>query len=164
MLDGTITSIVSQAVSSKTNYFLENSYQDQSIIINIWTSIADEKKDRDVIKILIDAAKRYSRSEDAPYNSSEVLFNRTDNYRTVIDLAMRVNHLDVVELILVEDPAYQHGRTSKNINLKPLIYVAAEHYYKNMLKLLSERNSLGHRGQTALKSAIPERDEGTLTN
>ncbi|KAK1373724.1 hypothetical protein POM88_029917 [Heracleum sosnowskyi] len=126
----------------------------------------EKKKDRDVVKELINAAKRSSSSEDAPINSFEALFNKTDNYRTVIDLAVRRNHLDVVELILVEDPAYQHGRTSKNINLKPLIYVAAEQGYKDMVILLCETyeagNALGHKGQTALKAAIIARDKESV--
>ncbi|KAL8092232.1 hypothetical protein AgCh_034499 [Apium graveolens] len=118
----------------------------------------DKKNDRDVVKVLIDAAKRSSCSEDAPYNSFEALFNRTD-----VDLAMRRDHLDMIELILVEDPAYQHGHASKNINLKPLIYVATEHGYKDMVKLTHEcGNTLGHGGQTALKAAFIARDEESI--
>lgn len=62
--------------------------------------------------MLISAAKRSSTPQNAPLTSFEALFNKTDDFGcTVLGLAVKGNHLNVVELILTEDAAYdQPGR------------------------------------------------------
>lgn len=65
-------------------------------------------------------------------------------------------------MILDEDLAYKNGRSSKNSDLKSLIYIAAEKGYNDIVKLLCEPyeagNKLDRKGQTSLKAAIIGRD------
>ncbi|KAL1833233.1 hypothetical protein ACET3Z_002884 [Daucus carota] len=114
-----------------------------------------KREDRDVIKVYINAAKRFI--------SYESLFLPNRKGETALELAVRVNHLEVVELILAEDPAYKRDNVDKNDELLSLIYIAAEQRYKDMVKLLCQtyesRNSLCHKGHIAFLAAIRGRDK-----
>lgn len=113
---------------------------------------------------MIDAAKRGGNAEDRPNVSFEALFNKTDmSGHTVLELAVERNYVDTVELILRENPAYQHGHGSKN-SLMRLIYKAIDKEYTDIVRLLSETYeagiTTGHKGVVALIIAINRRDEG----
>lgn len=147
-------------------------------------SLAAKQKDRNAVKAIIDAARRLPPpcSEDAICSSFEAFFNKTykNDTDTALHLAVRGNHVDVVALILEADPGYRgklgniysadiqylNRSVYKNRDLKTLIYMAAErgYKYKAMVKLLGETygvdNSLGHKGQIALRAAIMGRDKG----
>nr|XP_017233106.1 PREDICTED: serine/threonine-protein phosphatase 6 regulatory ankyrin repeat subunit A-like [Daucus carota subsp. sativus] len=125
-----------------------------------------KEEDRDVIGMMIDAAKRWSNAEDRPNVSFEALFNKTDmSGHTVLELAVDRNYVDTVELILRENPAYQHGRGSKN-SLMRLIYKAIDKEYTDIVRLLSETYeagiTTGHKGVVALIIAINRRDEDSV--
>lgn len=114
---------------------------------------------------LINAAKRWSNSEDSPQNMFEyVLFNRPDkNGKTVLYLAMQESYVEVVELILVEDPDYRQPGSKSN-GLQSLIYKAAKYGDNDIVKLLSKAYEAGisprHSGLMALCLAIQDRDKG----
>lgn len=117
--------------------------------------------------MMINAAKRWSSAEDAPEASFEALFNKTDaSGRTVLELAVDRNYANIVELILLQDPAYQHGCGSKN-GLMRLIYKAIDKEYRDIVNLLSETYeagiTTGHKGVVALILAINRRDDGILS-
>ncbi|KAL8092078.1 hypothetical protein AgCh_034385 [Apium graveolens] len=111
------------------------------------------EEDNDVVIVLINAAKRTISSKDAPASSFASVLD------SVLELAVQGNHVNVVKLIL-EDPAYQ----SKNMDLKTLIYMAAERKYNDIVKLLCKTyqagNSLEDEGETALRAALIGSDEG----
>ncbi|KAL1826609.1 hypothetical protein ACET3Z_005021 [Daucus carota] len=125
-----------------------------------------KEEDRDVIRMMIDAAKRGGNAEDRPNVSFEALFNKTDmSGHTVLELAVDRNYVDTVELILRENPAYQHGHGSKN-SLMRLIYKAIDKEYTDIVRLLSETYeagiTTGHKGVVALIIAINRRDEDSV--
>ena len=111
---------------------------------------------------MMDAAKLLSQED----SSFEALFNRTNvSGRTILELAVDRNYLEVVELILAEDPAYQKG--SKNIVLMRLIChhtAIINEEYKDILKLLTEtyeaKVSNVHKGVIDLIVAIRRRHRG----
>ncbi|KAK1392330.1 hypothetical protein POM88_011386 [Heracleum sosnowskyi] len=74
-------------------------------------------KRKNLVMILIEAAKRFPISKDAPSNRKG---------KNALHLALLENDLDVVEVIILEDPAYQLRNASKTSDLKFLSRVAAE--------------------------------------
>lgn len=114
----------------------------------------------------VKAAKRWSSAEGAVHASIKTLFHRIDKSgRTPLELAMFHNHVNAVELILREDPAYQDGRGSKNHRLLHLIYQAIENKYsEKIVELLSQTFEYGIepdlKGVLALIIAIQRRDAG----
>ena len=116
-----------------------------------------------MISMIINVAKRSS-TQDVPPLSFEALFNKTDESGcTVLELAVKGNHVNVVELLLEEDPAYQHGPGSKSESLLPLIYRAMDKEYIDIVKILSQPYEAGgHKGAVALILAIKRRDKGML--
>lgn len=117
--------------------------------------------------MIINAAKRSTTPQNAPNVGFETLFNRIDESRcTVLELAVKGNHAHLVQLVLREDPAYQHGRQSKRNGLMRLIYKAIDEEYKDIVKLLSETYEAGinpdHNGVVALILAIKRRDKGIM--
>ncbi|KAL1826607.1 hypothetical protein ACET3Z_005019 [Daucus carota] len=113
-----------------------------------------------MISMIINVAKRSS-TQDVPHLSFEALFNKTDESGcTVLELAVKGNHVNVVELLLEEDPAYQHGPGSKLESLLPLIYRAMDKEYIDIVKILSKPyDAGGHKGAVALILAIKRRDK-----
>lgn len=126
-------------------------------------ALAAKEEDRDVISILINAAKRSSSSEETSNESFESFFNKTDkDNHTALELAVMGNKVDVVKLILVEDPTY--GRGNKKNYLMSLIYKAVDKEYTEIVKLLLEAYKSGFTGDCdgvlALILAIKRRNEG----
>ncbi|XP_063942698.1 uncharacterized protein LOC108206743 isoform X1 [Daucus carota subsp. sativus] len=113
-----------------------------------------------MISMIINVARRSS-TQDVPHLSFEALFNKTDESGcTVLELAVKGNHVNVVELLLEEDPAYQHGPGSKSESLLPLIDRAMDKEYIDIVKILSKPYEAGgHKGAVALILAIKRRDK-----
>lgn len=114
--------------------------------------------------MLINAAKRSSSSKEASDGSFEAFLNKTDKDKhTALELAVMGNHVDVVKLILVEDPAY--GRGNKKNYIMRLIYKAMDKDYTEIVKILSETYKSGITGDCngvlALILAIKRRNKGT---
>ncbi|XP_017234792.1 uncharacterized protein LOC108208776 isoform X2 [Daucus carota subsp. sativus] len=87
-----------------------------------------KEEDKDVIRVMINAAKRANVPKDdaAVHESFAKLFNKIDKHRrTILELAVEGNYVDVVALILEENPAYRH-RAGSFIGLMPLIYEASD--------------------------------------
>ncbi|WOH15980.1 hypothetical protein DCAR_0935529 [Daucus carota subsp. sativus] len=108
----------------------------------------------------MESAKRSSALKKVPI---EALFNKTDHEnRTLLSLAVLKNHLDVVKLILEEDPAFR-VTGSKNSDLKSLISLASREGYNNVVKTLCEKYESGkktvHTGHFLLLEAIKGRDK-----
>lgn len=139
----------------------------------MFNSFAEAVKDINVVRALIDAAKRWSSEvQNEPNYRFEVLFIKKDKDRTALELAVRRNHLDVVCLMCQElKPLILNGgrgspeRRARNINLKALIYLAAELGYKDMVKVLyasyETGNRHGRKDHIAIKAAVIARDKGT---
>lgn len=129
-----------------------------------FTLLEETGKDKDVVVVLMDSAKRSCSLDDAQHNSYEDLFNITDNEkRTLLTLAVLKNQLDVVKLILEEDPAYQRGRGSKNDDLRTQIFLAASQRYQDIVQILCQKYEIAntcHKGHVALIAAIRSRDKG----
>lgn len=70
--------------------------------------------------------------------------------RSVIEVAVERNYLEVVELLLdLKNPAYKDDWMRHDfISLMPLIYKAREKEYKNMVQLLTERYEAGAKVMT----------------
>ncbi|XP_074374830.1 uncharacterized protein LOC141715252 [Apium graveolens] len=99
----------------------------------------NESTDKDRFMVLMDSAKRSSLLQNGPDNYFKSLFDRVDHQnRTLLSLAVLTNNLDVVKLILEEDPAYEHPTTSKDSDLKSLICTASREGYKDVVKILLE--------------------------
>ncbi|KAK1387662.1 hypothetical protein POM88_015840 [Heracleum sosnowskyi] len=84
-------------------------------------------------------------------------------HRTLLSLAVLENHLDVVKLILKEDPAYERVTGSKKSDLKSLIPLAPREGHKDIVKILCETYEAGRSGQAGhilLIDAIKEGDKG----
>ncbi|WOH14435.1 hypothetical protein DCAR_0933954 [Daucus carota subsp. sativus] len=131
-------------------------------------SLAGKEEDREVLMITLQAAKRWSSAEEALDADFKTLFQRSDELgRTPLELAMSHNHVDAVELILLEDPAYQDGRGSRNQGLLGLICQAIENKYKEkIVELLCETFETGIdpnlKGVLGLIIAIQRRDAGPI--
>nr|XP_017224970.1 PREDICTED: serine/threonine-protein phosphatase 6 regulatory ankyrin repeat subunit B-like [Daucus carota subsp. sativus] len=68
-----------------------------------------------VVEALLSAVKRNLPPSSALHADFKPLLERSDeSRRTPLELAMFHNHVNAVELILLEDPAYQDGRGSRN--------------------------------------------------
>ncbi|KAL1826608.1 hypothetical protein ACET3Z_005020 [Daucus carota] len=121
-----------------------------------------------MIKMMIEAAKGWSSAEDPSLLKFKEIFSRTDESRsTVLQLAMERNYVDVVKLILQEDPAYQPVPEIKRHGIMRLIYKAVdEKYSKDILEFLSEAYEAGidsdHKGVLALILDIKRRDEDSV--
>ncbi|KAK1392329.1 hypothetical protein POM88_011385 [Heracleum sosnowskyi] len=102
-------------------YFEVYARADQAQIKKALDDIEDRNR-KNLVKILIDAAKRSPISEDVPSSGSfEAVFSKTNNDGiTALRLALRENEPDVVELIILENPAYQAGNASDISELKSL--------------------------------------------
>lgn len=115
--------------------------------------------------VLIDSAKRSSLLENGPDNYFNGLFDRTDHQnRTLISLAVQTNHLDVVKLILKEDPAYECVTEKVKSGLKSLISIASREGHKDMFKILCEKYEDGKSdcaGHVLLIEAIEGGEKGT---
>lgn len=115
--------------------------------------------------VLMDSAKRSSFLENGLHNNFKALFDRTDHQnRTLLSLAVLTNHLDVVTLILKEDPAYERVPAIKKSGLKSLISIASREGHKDIVKILCEKYEAGkanyHAGHVLLINAIKEGDKG----
>ncbi|KAK1382935.1 hypothetical protein POM88_020670 [Heracleum sosnowskyi] len=119
----------------------------------------------DVIKMMVNAAKRWSGAD------FESLFNSKDELgSTVLQLAIERNFVEAVELILLEDPAYQHDRDReiKRSDLLHFIFKAIDNKLSaDIIKLLSQTYEAGiinpdHKHVLALILAIKRRDEGSV--
>ncbi|XP_074356960.1 uncharacterized protein LOC141696736 [Apium graveolens] len=112
---------------------------------------------------MVFAAKRRSTSAEF-----EALFRKTDEReRIVLQLAMERNNVDVVRLILLEDPAYQHGHEIKRNGLMRLIFKAIDNgYSEDIVKLLSQTYQIGlspnHEDVLSLILSIKRRDEESV--
>ncbi|KAK1382080.1 hypothetical protein POM88_019815 [Heracleum sosnowskyi] len=112
-----------------------------------------------MIRMIIDAAKRWNNVD------FEALFCRTDESgSTILQLAVERNDVDAGRLILLEDPAYQHGREIKRNGLMLLIFKAIDNKCSDhIIKLLSQTYEDGinprHKDVLALILAIRRRDE-----
>ncbi|KAL8090965.1 hypothetical protein AgCh_040148 [Apium graveolens] len=114
----------------------------------------------EVIRMTIHAAKCWSSAD------FESLFCRTDELgNTVLQFAVEKNCMDVVRLILLEDPAYQHGGETKRNDLMRLIFKAIDNGCSDdIVKLLSQTYEAGiinpdHKDLLSLILAIKRRDE-----
>ncbi|KAK1382071.1 hypothetical protein POM88_019806 [Heracleum sosnowskyi] len=120
-----------------------------------------KEEDRDVMTVIINAAKRSSSSH------FEALFNRTDESGcTVLELAVKKNYVNMVKLILAEDPACQRGRVPEKHALMCLIYKAIDTGYKDIVKLLCRTYeagiTTGHRGVVSVILAIKRCDKASV--
>lgn len=126
--------------------------------------LVETGKDEDVVAVLMESAKHSCSLDDAQHNSFEDLFNKTDyQKRTLLSLAVLQNQLDVVKLILKEDPAYQRGHGSKYDDLDSLISTAATRRYQDIVEVLVRRYEIAntcHKGHVALIAAIRSRNKG----
>ncbi|KAL8091031.1 hypothetical protein AgCh_040213 [Apium graveolens] len=116
-----------------------------------------------MIRMIIHAAKRWSNAD------FEAFFCRTDKLgNTVLQLAVEKNCVDAVRLILLEDPAYQHGREIKRNGLMRLIFKAIDSQCSDVIiKLLSQTYQTGitnpdHKDVLYLILAIKRRDEDSV--
>lgn len=114
---------------------------------NTFTFLVDKKEDISLIQIIISAAKFVNFPEDTDNYVINVkrfdqLFKRTDEDRcTVLELAVERNYVDVVELILEQNPAYYGGiqDTGRDLfALLPLIYKARDKEYRDVVNLLTQ--------------------------
>ncbi|KAK1382074.1 hypothetical protein POM88_019809 [Heracleum sosnowskyi] len=108
------------------------------------------------------AAERWSSAD------FEALFSRTDESgSTVLQLAVERNNGDAVELILLEDPAYQQSREIKRNGLMLIIFKAIDNKCSDdIIKLLSQTYQVGispdHKDVVALILAMKRRDEDSV--
>ncbi|XP_063940927.1 uncharacterized protein LOC108201186 isoform X1 [Daucus carota subsp. sativus] len=87
-----------------------------------------------VVEALLSAVKRNLPPSSALHADFKPLLERSDeSRRTPLELAMFHNHVNAVELILLEDPAYQDGRGSRNQGLLHLISQARENKYNEKI-------------------------------
>ena len=114
--------------------------------------------------VLMGSAKSSSLLKDAPNKNFEALFDRTDHEnRTLLSLAVHKNQLDVVKLILKEDPAYEPMSERKRSDLKSLIHKACKEGYKGIVKVLCEKYEAGktkYAGHSLLIDAIKRGNKG----
>lgn len=118
-------------------------------VFALW--LAAKEEDRDVARMLIDAAKRTRGTEEAKNKYIEAFFNGTDeDGLSLLELAVVKNNLDLVKLLLLNDPAYRRG--NKKNGLMRLIYLSFDKKYSDMVNLLSEAYEAGkirvHKGKT----------------
>ncbi|WOG86470.1 hypothetical protein DCAR_0205676 [Daucus carota subsp. sativus] len=94
----------------------------------------------DVIRMMVDAAKRWSSVQDF-----EALFSRTDELgRTVLQIAVERKDVNAVRLILKEDPANQPGGEMKRNGLMRLICKAIDDECSDdIIKALSQTYKAG---------------------
>ncbi|KAK1382049.1 hypothetical protein POM88_019784 [Heracleum sosnowskyi] len=87
--------------------------------------------------MLIDAAKKWSSTEEGKNQWLEAFFSRTDeDGLCLLELAAGKNDLGVVKLLLESDPAYRR-RNKKNCVMRS-IFISDENKYSDMVKLLTE--------------------------
>lgn len=114
--------------------------------------------------MIIDAAKRRSIAKDGSDLSFRALFDRTDDSgRSVLELAVDRNYVDVVKLILIKYPAIQSTPGHKTNELMRLANRVMDKECKDIDKLLSETYDEidpDHQGALALILAIKSRDRG----
>ena len=116
----------------------------------------------DVIRMMVDAAKRWSSVQDF-----EALFSRTDELgRTVLQIAVERKDVNAVRLILKEDPANQPGGEMKRNGLMRLICKAIDDECSDdIIKALSQTYKAGIKDHDPndvldLIRAIQELDKG----
>ena len=98
-----------------------------------------------MIEMMVNTAKRWSNAQNASVADFEELFSRKDmSERTVLQLAVERNDVNVVALILQEDPAYQPGGEMKRNDLMCLICKAIDSEYSDdIVTSLSETYKAG---------------------
>ena len=98
-----------------------------------------------MIGMMVNTAKRWSNAQNASVADFVELFSRKDkSERTVLQLAVERNDVNVVALILQEDPAYQPGGEMKRNDLMRLICKAIDSEYSDdIVKSLSETYKAG---------------------
>ncbi|KAK1352165.1 hypothetical protein POM88_053669 [Heracleum sosnowskyi] len=125
-----------------------------------------------MIRMIIQAAKRWSSAEDPTLDKFGALFSRTDkpdeSGRTVLQLAVDKNNVDAVRLILEEDPSNQDGGIVKRNGLMRLIYKAIDKKYSDdIVTLLSQtyqvRINPDHKDALKLILAIKNLDEDSVS-
>ncbi|WOG86483.1 hypothetical protein DCAR_0205692 [Daucus carota subsp. sativus] len=123
----------------------------------------------DMIRMIVDAAKRQSSAEDGSLVEFKELFSRKDESgSTVLQHAVEKNFVEAVKLILPEDPSYQPGPEIKTYGLMCLIHKAIDDGYSNdIIELLSKAYEAGiddpkHKGVLALILASQRLDEGSV--
>ncbi|XP_074358667.1 uncharacterized protein LOC141697977 [Apium graveolens] len=100
------------------------------------------EEDKDVTRLLIDAAKRWRGTEEAKKQYIEAFFNGTDeDGLSLLELAVGKNDLGVVKVLLQNDPAY--GRGNKKNGLMRSIYISVDNGYSDIVNLLSEAYEAG---------------------
>ncbi|XP_017232772.2 uncharacterized protein LOC108206862 isoform X1 [Daucus carota subsp. sativus] len=99
----------------------------------------------DVIRMMVDAAQRWSRAQIASATDFEALFSRTDELgRTVLQIAVERKDVNAVRLILGKDPAYQRGGEMKRNGLMRLICKAIDDECSdNIITALSQTYKAG---------------------
>ncbi|KAK1382055.1 hypothetical protein POM88_019790 [Heracleum sosnowskyi] len=112
---------------------------ERSTALHAFISNMDEAKEenKDVTIKLIDAAKKWSSTEEGKNQWLEAFFSRTDeDGLCLLELAAGKNDLGVVKLLLENDPAYR--RRNKKNSVMRSIFISVEKDYLDMVKLLTE--------------------------
>ncbi|KAL8091025.1 hypothetical protein AgCh_040207 [Apium graveolens] len=137
----------------------------------------EENEVIDVIKLFVDICKSALISEIGDLDEYTLyrvfaaeIFSQIEDGQTILELAVKRNYVKVVELLLdVRNPDYKHEWIGDDfISLMPLIYIAKDKDYKNMVKVLNQRYQAGTKLSTHLKnqasliSAIRKRKTETV--
>ncbi|KAK1382046.1 hypothetical protein POM88_019781 [Heracleum sosnowskyi] len=112
---------------------------DRSTALHAFISNIDEVKEenKEVTRMLIDAARKSSSTEEGKNQWLEAFFSRTDeDGLCLLELAAGKNDRGVVKLLLESDPAYR--RRNKKNSVMRSIYISDENKYSDMVKLLTE--------------------------
>lgn len=140
-------------------------------IINPCNTLVAEE-DSDVIEVLIKAAKdsvphggKIETDFDNLYEHVDVIRRSAgDTGDTALHIAVRENHLNVVNLLLHVEPEFPYLVDGLNYEFKRPIYIAAERGYKDIVKVLCDICDLecisGPQSESALHAAIRGRDTG----
>lgn len=117
----------------------------------------------EVVKVLIDEARRLFRSSDKSNGNFFEAFLRKINGKknTALHLAVSNNNVDIVGLIVKADPDHIHDRNREGHSP---IYLAADRGYSDIVKLICTVCTTptldGPRGKTALHAAITRFHQG----
>ncbi|XP_074342496.1 uncharacterized protein LOC141680069 [Apium graveolens] len=137
-----------------------------TFIISIPISLTpvEEEEEDNVIRMMMEAEKRWSHEGS---RFKDLFLKIDESGSTVLKLAVDRNNVHVVAHILLEDPAYQHGRRgSKNNAFMHLIYTTIDNNYEDILKLLRDTYeaeiSVDHKGVINLIVAIRRRHRVTV--
>lgn len=119
-------------------------------------------KHTEVVKVLIDEAKRLFSSSDNSVNSFEGFLRKTNAKKnTALHLAVTNRNVKVVKLLIEADPNDLHIRNREG---ESPIYLAAKRGYSDIVKLICKVCKSptfdGPKGKTALHAAITRLHEG----